>query len=390
MPDISLIATKARRIDSGINSNKPNSGFNQEGTEQTLKYQNAADQFATDVTGYMVPFNLIHNTNGRHLNTTSIGAATINGDVRFYLNGDSEQPNYPCDTRFPNAESAFVTSTTNGYLNGPMFGIIRTETAAEAGVTQARTQTNSWNSTSNILIESSNQYMSKVANVNLSSGFRASDTDKYKNNFPHGKNYVRAFTCSFWVKVMKGSDFSSESTADSNFLSSPLRPANHSGFRNVNNTCNIAVWLFFNSNTGLYNSELGNTVIQIGPTASSPTAATGHILHNQSSGAIKFKAQATTTWTYYDFTVIADVAHSGVSTRMQIEDDKTFVSGIIDDHDYPSAMWSNMKILARNISMTHEFDAELNSMTHEYDSENNEISLVDIASSTFLSIDNLD
>jgi|21_taG_2_1085346.scaffolds.fasta_scaffold00254_3 hypothetical protein len=337
--NISLIATKALRVDSGITYQSANAGFKTINTQETLEYTNAMDPSNTNQ-GYMSDFENFSNTAG----------TSLTGDIRYYRYQDASWYPYGHSSFFPyarmsNDDACFMWSPTKGKYGKPMFGIVQGPTNSTGGGTgTGQVNTNQWNSsTNNFLIESSDAYMNRDL---ATQGLDANDTH---NNSTTGTQYCRAYTLSFWCRQMNHTNLG---TTETNLTS--MFGQGTSGFHMWWPISEVDMWLFFPDSSGTWNGIHTSTI----------GVANKEIYHNTSKGGVYHRFIPTPGWTHYEFTVIADLDHSGVSHRFDMNSDySNSGTGAYGFYMYPGAMVSNVKIHARNISMAHEFDAQIDALT---------------------------
>ena len=276
----------------------------------------------------------------------------VNSDgttLSYYRNDNTSFSLHPYDI-ISSDDAVFCTHPTLGYWGGYMYGFIQgPNTSTGGGIGSGEVITNNWNNLNARLLHSSDAYFDRLP----ADGPKADGTDALNqgggNTGVHGKNYVRAYRVSFWAICFGKSGLGmteselvgmfGQSTAGTNVLTSG----------------DADFWLFFLSSNGTYNGTHGT---------GTATVSNHQTYHNTNKGGVKLSiSPAFNEWTYYEFTVIADLEHVGVSHRVDLNTDYFVSFGI---KYYPNVFWSDITILPVDLSLIHEIDPQINNTDADY------------------------
>ena len=350
----SLIASKALTTDSGISNKNANAAFkSNSGTQETLLYETAMLD-SNPNQGYMTDF----------ANFSTAHGTSLTGDIRYYRHTDTPAHSsmHPYNT-MSSDDAVMLFSPTLGYDGEGMFAFVQGPTNSTGGGTgTGEVTTNSYQTQANFLLESSDAYMTR----DPADGLDANDPGPYS---PSGKQYRRTFTLSFWARCLSPAWMG---TTESHLVS---MFGQGTGNTNLYMAGEIDMWMFFPGSNGNWNANFNSTY----------AISNGEIYHNTSKGGVYLRVTPPSTeWTHYEFTVIADLDHSGVSHRLDLNTDYLYNS-YFGFELYPAVAVSRVKLLARDISMAHEFDVQVNQLGAMPDAYKNNISLVDTYSNSFVS-----
>ena len=350
----SLIASKALTTDSGISNKNANAAFkSNSGNQETLLYETAMLD-SNPNQGYMTDF----------ANFSTAHGTSLTGDIRYYRKTDTPAHSsmHPYNT-MGNDDAVMLFSPTLGYNGEGMFAFVQgPDNSTGGGSGTGEVVTDSYQTQANFLIESSDEYMLRDA----SDGLDADDPGPYS---PSGKQYRRTFTLSFWARSLSQTW---TSMAESHIVG---MFGQSTGNTNLLVAGEIDMWMFFPGSNGNWNANFNSTY----------GISNGEIYHNTSKGGVYLRVTPPADdWTHYEFTVVADLNHSGVSHRFDLNTD--YVDATAYGLElFPGVAVSRVKLLARDISMAHEFDVQVNQLGAMPDEYKNNISLVDTYSNSFVS-----